>query len=235
MAVQMATYLRGKMDNIIFYNVSGKSFARSMPAQVRQSSATKIRSGNFGIAQRAGAILRSGLQPVIFCPRDKDMQRCFSGAISQWLALDAISSIPAQKALPYTSNFSFNAATSIAARCKVPLTVTQPGDQLLQLHLPAFVPVQVITAPAGTARVQFMIKAAACDMQTFWGNSSEVVTISIPYKSELQPAQVIDLPVTAAAGNLVLTVMCMGFFTAAGIKDQRPAFLPSAVIDARYC
>lgn len=235
MATQMATYLRGKMNNIIFYNVSGKSFARAMPVQVRQTAATKKRSTNFGIAQRAGAILRSLLQQVLPFPKDKDMQRRFSGSISQWLALGNINVLPPQAGLAYISHFSFNPATDIAERLRVPLGVTRPSAQWLQVELPAFIPRQAIAAPAGTATVQLLVKAAAVNLHSLVGGCSDAVLVSISYGNELQPAQVIDLPMDTAAGDLVLTVMRMRFLDAAGVEDQRPAFMPSAVIDARYC
>lgn len=235
MATQMATYLRGKMNNIIFYNVSGKSFARAMPVQVRQTAATKKRSTNFGIAQRAGAVLRSMLQQLLPFAKDKDMQRRFSGAISQWLALGNINTLPPQEELAYISHFSFNPATGIAGRLKVALTITRPATHLLQLELPAFIPTNAITAPAGTAAVQILVKAAACHLQSFAGGCSETVVISFSYNSQPQPARVIDLPIEIAAGDIVLTVMSMRFLDAGGVQDQRPAFMPCAVIDARYC
>jgi hypothetical protein len=52
---------------------------------VKQPAATKIRSGNFGIAARAGKTLRSGLIPSMPNATDQSMQNSFSGAISKWL------------------------------------------------------------------------------------------------------------------------------------------------------
>lgn len=61
MAKVTDVFLNGTIGNVVFYRRMGTNCARSRPLHVKQSAATKIRSGNFGIAARAGKTLRSGL------------------------------------------------------------------------------------------------------------------------------------------------------------------------------
>ncbi len=114
--IQSAAYLTGKINNIVFYQRSDTSIARTVPIIVHQSPATKIRSANFGIAASAGRVLRSNMQQVSPFTKNKTMQSRFSGAIARWLALNNAGSLTPQKGLPFISSFNFNEATSISER-----------------------------------------------------------------------------------------------------------------------
>jgi hypothetical protein len=48
----------GKLDNVIGYRRNGIHFVRSMPAVVRQTTATRQASRNFGMASRKGKLVR---------------------------------------------------------------------------------------------------------------------------------------------------------------------------------
>ena len=235
MALQTATYLTGKINNIVFYQRSGTYIARALPAMVKQSAATRVRSKNFGIAASAGRVLRSGLQRVLPFPKNKTIQSRFSGAIARWLALNDVHSMPPQTDLPFISGFSFNEATGIAERWKLPLTVTKVDDQLLQLQIPAFTPAQVITAPAHTKAIECRIAAASCNLQSPANLGSFSTILSIPYTGVPIPALLLPMALPAATGYLVVTVVSFTYLLQNGEKEQRPAFMPSGVIYARYC
>ena len=83
MATVTDIFLNGSMGNVVFYRRMGTNCAHSRALHVNQSDATKIRSANFGIAARAGSVLRSGLTPSMPNPADRSMQSRFSGAISK--------------------------------------------------------------------------------------------------------------------------------------------------------
>lgn len=53
----------GRVGNLIGYRRNGVHFVRSAPDQVRQSSATRRASRNFGIASRKGKLIRRALSP----------------------------------------------------------------------------------------------------------------------------------------------------------------------------
>ncbi|MEO7490158.1 MAG: hypothetical protein ABIU77_23780, partial [Ferruginibacter sp.] len=166
MAIQSATYLTGKINNIVFYQRLGTYIARTVPATVKQSAATRVRSKNFGIAAAAGSSLRCSLQQALPFPKNKIMQSRFSGAIALWLGRNDTGSLPPQTSLPFISEFSFNEATGIKERWKLPLTVTKVDEQLLQLQIPAFTLTQVIAAPAHTDMIACRIIAASCNLQS---------------------------------------------------------------------
>lgn len=235
MAIQSASYLTGKINNIVFYQRSGTYIARSTPVIVKQSAATKVRSKNFGIVAVSGRVLRSSLQPALPFPKNKTMQSRFSGAIARWLALKDAGSLLPQTALPFINGFSFNEATGIAERWKLPLTVTKVDDQLLQLQIPAFTPAQVITAPAHTKAIECRIIAASCNLQSPTAQGSFSTILSIPYTGVPIPALLLPMALPVAAGYLVVTVVSFTYQLQNGKKEHRPAFMPSGVIDARYC
>jgi hypothetical protein len=235
MAIQSATYLTGKINNIVFYQRSGTYIARTVPATVKQSAATRVRSKNFGIAAAAGRSLRCSLQQALPFPKNKIMQSRFSGAITHWLGITDPGGLPPQTGLPFISEFSFNEATGIKERWKLPLTVTKVDEQLLQLQIPAFTPTQVIAAPAHTAMIACRIIAASCNLQSPTAQGSFSTMLSIPYTDISIPALLLPMALPVASGYLVVTVVSFTYLFQNGEKEQRAAFMPSGIIDARYC
>ena len=163
------------------------------------------------------------------------MQIRFSGAIARWLALNDTGSLPPQTGLSFINGFSFNEATGITERWKLPLTVTKMDDQLLQLYIPSFIPTQAITAPAHTAMIECRIIAASCNLQSPSAQGSFSTILSIPYTGVPIPGLLLPMALPAAAGYLVVTVVSFTYQLQNGKKEHRPAFMPSGVIDARYC
>jgi hypothetical protein len=235
MALQTANYVRGTIDNVVFYKLGDTYIARSLPNEVKQSAATKQRSKNFGIAASAGRVLRQSLTPSLPFPKDKNMQSRFSGAIARWLQQQNVGALSPANDLPYVNGFDFNEATSISERWKTNIIVLRPSDALMTIQMPAFIPTEAIAAPAYTEWVACCFSVAACQLANAALPSGYSVSINIPYNNELRDAQVLPMPVTTGAGALAVVAAFMIYHLANGQTDQRNEFMPSSVIDARYC
>lgn len=234
MALQITNYISGKMENIIFYERSGRFFARSIPAEVKQTAATKKRSMNFGIASTAGKTLRHLLIPALPFPKDRKMQNRFAGAIAKWLQLSSIAALQPTDDVPFVNHFDFNESISLKERFKVSISVTQPSANLIEVHIPAFRPDNAIKAPANTTAVDCVVTAAACRLKNGLDSGSFTITLNIPYNHELRSAQVLSLHVPTDKGGLVITAASLSYILAGHKKSANPVFMPASVIDARY-
>jgi len=234
MALQIANFVSGRVDNVVFYKRMGTYVARSVPARVKQSAATKVRSRNFGVAAAAGKILRQLLHPVLPFPKDRSMQIRFSGAIAQWLGLSDAVSLPATNDIPFVNGFQFNSVTSIDERWKLPLTVTQPSADIVEVLIPAFVPTLAIAAPAYTVFVECTFTVATCKLMDGTVQGVDTKKISIPYNSTPLDAQVISFPVPAIDGSLVITAARLQYQMVNGQYNTAISFMPASVINASY-
>lgn len=233
MAKQIAAFLKGRMNNVVFYQLGNNYVARSLPAQMPQTEATKARSRNFGVAAAAGRILRSYWQELLPNPKDKSMQSRFSGAVAKWLGQTNVQDLPPQENLPFISGFHFTTETNIAERLRLALTVTA-NTTGLSITLPAFVPTQSITAPAGTVSVELLFAVAACGLAQQEYRGGVLAQMQIAYTNGLQPAQQLVLALPVTAGSLVVTAAAMRYTLADGMVEERAAFLPAGVVDARW-
>jgi hypothetical protein len=202
---------------------------------IKQTAATKICSRNFGIASNAAKIFRQHFGDTLPFPKNKKMQSRFSGAVNKWLGVSDTDNLPPEENLSYVNGFSFNEACNITATWKVPLTVTKENDQLIILHIPAFVPSKKMIAPPRTVAITCTIAATSWN----WNNSnlqnSSKRTISIPFTNESLPAQDIPLPIPAGRKYLLITIVALEFITGDGERDNRDRYRPCSVVDARYC
>lgn len=233
MAKQIASFIKGRMGNVVFYQLGNTYVSRGLPAQMPQTEATKARSRNFGVAAAAGRILRSYFRELLPNPKDKNMQSRFSGAIAKWLGQAAVQDLPPQENLPFISGFPFTTETTIAERLRVPLTVSTT-DNGLSIALPSFVPTQCMTAPVRTVAVELLVATAACGLQQREYRGGVLAQLQLPFTDTLQPAQQLLLQLPLTAGSLVVTAAAMRYLLADGTVEQRAAFLPAAVVDARW-
>src|SRR6185437_5305805 len=124
MAKLKDVFISGTLENIVFYTRMGKKCARIKRSSIRQTTATKKRGINFGIAARTGKGLRRGLIAAMPNPTDRSMQSRFSGAISKWLGQSAINTLQPCDHLPFLSSLSFTGDDTFSERFKVPVSVS---------------------------------------------------------------------------------------------------------------
>ena len=94
----------------------------------------------------------------------------------------------------------------------------QAGD-VLQLHIPAFIPKEKIAAPAWTKRVECIIAAASCDLRNGVGNGKSIHAFTIPYNDTPLPVQNIELPVSMPAGSLIVVAVSLTYFVSKKSKQ----------------
>jgi hypothetical protein len=237
MAIVNDVFVSGSVGNLVLYRRMGKSCSRIKPLHVKQSAATKIRGLNFGIAARAGRGLRRGLTAVMPLSTDRSMQSRFSGAIAKWLGLSNVEELPPCEPAPYLSSFQFTTGATFSERFRVPVTVSQPQDDVLTVGIDAFIPALHIAAPAGTVSVTLVISVAACLLKSGWATGSQTHTLPIPYNDTEIPAQSLAFHVPTSAGSLTVTAARLIYQEVKNgqvMNVENPAFMPASVINARY-
>jgi len=237
MAKVTDVFLNGTIGNVAFYRRMGTQCAPSRPLHVKQSAATKIRSGNFGIAARAGKTLRSGLTPSMPNATDRSMQSRFSGTIAKWLGTSAIDELPSTVAVPYISALEFTKEQPVRQRFKVPFSISVPHANVVTVSIDSFIPSEQIVAPAGTRLVTLVISVSACLLKTGEPTGSETHTIDIPYNNTTVAAQVLEFNVNTPSQSLVVTaaqLIYKRFEYNTWVNINKEAFVPAGVIDARY-
>ena len=234
MALQTEIYLSGKLNNLVFYTSGGQKLVRTRPSNVKQSVNMQVRSRNFGIAAAAGRVMRSLLEPMLPFPKDRGMQILFSGAISCWLGLSDIASLPPQQPLEALAGFSFNRQVAFTDRCKIPFVINSNHLNELQVTLPAFNCATVFAAPAGTQQVEIIFSLAACALQGATNGNGHTQKLVFPFNVQLQPAQTLVLPAAIQRGSLLLLGAAARFIKEQGKADSRPAYLPAGIIWAAY-
>lgn len=235
MAIQSINFVKGRLHNVVFFERAGTYMARSLPDKVHMSAASKQCSGNFGKASACGKTLRLLLGPVLPHAKDRRMQIRFSGAIARWLGAAPAAGMPPTPTIAAIIGFGFNPACSIAQRWKLPLTVLPPAGGVIAVQVPAFVPTQVISPPAGCVSVECRFTAAGCLLANAAATGSHTATLHIPYTAVPMPAKVVTLPLPAPAGTLVITAVALRYLLADGSVCEEDAFLPAGVVGACYC
>lgn len=234
MALQMTTYLSGRVGNLVFVNRGDQHYSRSIPAKIRQTAATKNSSSLFAEASAAAKALRALLQPIMPVKQDKQMQNGFFGAVTRSVKLIKAGNMLPLHPLPALSPFDCNPATGIRERFKVALSISRLSDNLVAVHIPAFIPTLQIAAPAHTTTVDIYICAASYSLTQAQPQGSDHYLLQVAYNNTAVAAQTIQLAVPATTGSLVLTGMRMCYFTGCQEPVVKPAFMPSSVIDAAY-
>ena len=232
--------LNGMINNVVFYRRNGKNFARKKPRKYKRTRAMKARSRNFGIAQSTAATLRRMLDKLIPFPADKGMQSTFSGGLAKWIGGREIKDILPENNIAYLGDFQFNEKCKMRNRWKTQLSVLNPSNGLLQLHLPAFTPVEAIIAPENTVSVTLQVSVAAAKLESGGTGTSYATSMEIPYDEAETGPYLIDLPIEMERGTLLITACALQYnVRRQGIVNtiiyNKPDHMPAAVVEARYC
>jgi hypothetical protein len=238
MGKQKNIQLSGTYGDVVYYTLNGVAIMRARPAHVARSEASKAAALNFGLANKTGKALRSLLLPILPPVTDKRKLRInFVTAINRWLNTTPLNNNLPTGALPFISGYEFNERSALAERLRVPLTVTRTADNKFTLHIPAFNPVEAITAPANTITVVCIIMAAACNMDDAVATGSFTTQLTIPYTNALLPAQDMELDISTAPRCLTVVAAALYYYTGTignenAVRDLR--WLPVGIVEGMY-
>lgn len=236
MPSQINVQLTGRVNNLICYKVGDKYYIRTAPVKVKQTKATKKRAGEFGKASSIGKCLRQQLLPAIPFAADNKMQTRLVSALFQWLRSDYDPVQPCGD-VPFVNNFQFTEGYAITERWMVALEVANTEPGLLELKIPAFVPVKSISAPTGTVSLKCNIAVAGCDVVNGVATGGISTSILYDYNEAEVTEQIVSLPVPTSAGSLVVTAISLEYNSIKNghlEKTKNKAFMPSGMVSAMY-
>jgi hypothetical protein len=236
MPSQINLQITGRIQNVVFYKRGDKYYARSVPARIRQTKATKKRATEFGKASGIGAGLRKQLLPVIPFPADNKMQTRLVSELCSWLQSGFDPEQPCDP-VPFLNDFSFTEGDTVTERWKVSLEVTKIADGMLQMKIPAFVPAKNILVPAGTVSVKCHIATGGYHLKNGGETGGFSTSLNFNYNDEPVPEQIISLPTPTPSGSLIVTGVSLEYyFNKNGHlqKSMNKAFMPAGIVSAMY-
>lgn len=229
-------FVTGTLGNLVLYRRMGKPCARIKREYIHQTTATKKRGINFGIAARAGKGLRMGLVAAMPNPTDRRVQSRFSGAIAKWLGQSDVKALQPCDNLPFLSSFPFSEDESFRERFKVPVAISATANKI-SISIGNFIPGQNISAPSGTLSVKLILSVAAVKLTTGIPSSWQTGFIAIPFNNLEIPAQVLDFSVPTLVGTIIVTaarLVYYGYKNNALLAIEKKGFNPAGVIKAMY-
>ncbi|MEO8416941.1 MAG: hypothetical protein ABI472_24980 [Ginsengibacter sp.] len=207
MAKKLNMQFSGTIGPLVGCLRDGKYHYRSKPGKVEQTEATKQSSSLFGLAAKAGKIMRLYLAQSIPNAKDIHMQRRLEVSISKWLRIDKTLPPKPTDDIPFVNHFNFNPELPLEEVLRIALSFKQTGPGLAELQLPVFVPVTSIKAPAGTTYLQFCISAVALRLGDDGYFGSSTVTFTIPYNNDVQQSQQIAFDLQTQPGNILIAAL----------------------------
>lgn len=225
--------LRGRVQNVIYYQWNGIHCMRTVPARVRQTDNTKAAASTFGLAVKSAAVLRSLLKPVLPDPTNNAIRYDLDGAFRKWLHTDPLENTEPETMIPSFAEFSFNKAArpgKIFRRVKI----SRVNSDGLLIQLPAFNPLQDVTAPKGTSRLKMQFTAAVISFNDPAQNKCVSEDWSVPYEDKMTPQQQIILPDMTIALALVLIVMGIRYYRGNETMIDQMRWKPTEVVGSFY-
>ncbi len=229
MAKELNMQFSGTIGPLVGSLRNGSYYYRSKPKKFRQTKATKAAASRFGLAARVSKVLRTHLKPCLPDPGDQHMRRRLEGSIRQWLGFQELMPPQATGDIPFVNHFNFNATDNLADRLKITPGFSITGPHETRLHLPAFIPVKQVVAPAGTTHLLITIGSVALGLnsQAYCGSSHQ--QICLPYDDDLQPARDFAMALQTDRGNLLVAVIQLQFGIQNGDETEYRKYAATAV------
>ncbi len=219
MARQSNLHYEGTVGNIIYYKRNGKYFMRTKPAAVKQSKKSRQASGHFGQAAKLGTPLRKAFAPLYPAGENRPLMYRLNSALQNWVqnkpgGLAGIHSIPELK------DFQLNIATTFSERFRPKLVVSDTGNGLLTVSLPAYSCKKEIAAPAGTSQVHLQFIAVSVSMENNCIDSTAEQHINLPYNNETVPAAGYEFPIPAMPGHMRVLAVSIRYTVNRKLADK---------------
>ena len=224
----------GRVANLIYYKMYGKTYVRIAPSSVRQTKATRAKATIFGRASKMGKVIRRQLSPAIPFPTDHKMQIRLVSAIVQWLNGMRGKTVN----MNFIREFDFiEKFRSVRNRWKTYPKISNPSPGLIEIKIPALLPEESIELPTGAVSVICNIAVGTCDVETgrALGNASSELIFE--FNNTWVEAQSISMKLPTPKGSLIVMGMSLryrvhnkGYEADHNIKS----FMPAGIVDAKY-
>lgn len=218
---------------MIFYERQRKPCRRSKVVTINAISRNSI-TASPGFCNKLSKSLRNTLQPYIRFLQQRRVQQEFSACLQKWVSSNNSSGLRPASQLPFIHGFDFNEDSSVGDRWKIKFKVEPVATNLLELHIPAFIPWDTIAAPVHTRQILCSITAASCNILNPIEQGCSYYSFIIPYDNAPVPARIIPLSIPASEGYLSITTVGLQYELKNGKTYTRPAYTPCSIIDARY-
>jgi hypothetical protein len=207
--IQKYSEYEGRDGNLIGYKWQGIYCIRTMPAQVRQSAATKKSAHDFGLVSSRSKIIRTYLSPWLGDPRSKFMQTGLKNTLRQTLLGQRSPGSSTLETQPL-DGFSFNEAFKVNQCLHFPVSIHQVAASGIALEIPPFNPLTGISAPAGTTSLKLEAMAISFNFENK-KSSFSTAERTIDYTDGMQPAATILLETTAAPADIKLVILAISY------------------------
>ncbi|WP_207494411.1 hypothetical protein [Aridibaculum aurantiacum] len=200
-------YFPGR-PGVNFYSWNGIECARSNAKRVFMSTSMLDHQKLIGKTTRMGASIRSLLQDVLPDPKDVAMHTRLRQALRRRYI-----NAPTLEYGEDLENFAFNPTANLGQLFRVPMDVSSTADNLL-VHIPSFVPIEQVSAPAGTIRIEMLFTAATCTTDLALPVSKAHEVFNINYADEPTKEQYLALPISSQPHTLTLLVASCKYYSA---------------------
>ena len=232
--------ISGKIGPVVVCHIKATNsiIYRSRPRRYKQTAGTKAAQNSFGIASRAGKVLRRNLVTIMPFPKDKKLQSKFSGEITKWLKTTSIQNLNPINSIPFLKSFAFNEECPVDRRLNVDLLLIKEDNGTLLLKIPAIRPLINISTPAGTVVIECKIAAAGCLLKTGKEAGHFEKVLKFPYNDQQIPPQDISLGIDTLPGTLVVCGIYLVYYikkSGMNIQTNNINFMPAGLVGAIYC
>jgi hypothetical protein len=210
MARQHKIFLKGKVNNLIFYDWKGIPCSRAMPARVRQSKATKASAAVFGKAVRSSKLLRAGMKDVLPAGTERDVMYRLNNALLKWLLDGKDNKQTLANSAASFAGFSFNEASEITTRLRLLPVVDFSQAGKIVLNIPDLVIGTHLIVPAHTRGIRWAFAAVGCNLDELDKPDQRPLSSTAVYETpcdSLIPGRDIELPLAVKANDLVLVAV----------------------------
>lgn len=216
--------MEGTIGNVTFYKskagylvrekggVDGKRIA-SDPAFER----TRENGSEFGRAGKASRLLRAAFRALLLSTKDSYMTSRLTGEMVKVIRADATNTRGQRNVIDgeaeLLQNFEFNSDGRLGSTFYAPYTATiDRAAGNVKVDIPAFVPVNMVAAPAGATHFKIVSAAAEVDFEgeTFVNASAE--SKELPINAAATAALSLATKVTAASKKPIFLVLGVEFY-----------------------
>ena len=230
--------LQGKLGDKVYFIRNGRNYSRPVrKVTAPPSEAQKATRETFSKATAISKTLNTEISSAITLNGKGQMYSRIMSSILLWVKGQANGNLKKGNCKVWFNACKFLKYCWDKPDQHIPVTFTLTDTGSVQVTIAAFNPARDIRGPLSIEYLMCTIVAASCSAEDGTGGNHSSYKFKIDNIGKDLPEQVIDLPVEAPAGSLVVVAMAIDYV----FNGYRPPlnkieayYSPSGIVDAWY-
>jgi hypothetical protein len=230
--------ISGSIGNVVYYVIGDKQYGKGKSRPPKQTEATKVSAGKFGVAAGCARRIRERTTPFITPVNNLNLRNRLTSAVYEWVLSRPANSDGALTPVSTLVGFDFNEQSPMRKYMipKIQADWSRPG--VVTVNIPSIDTLKDIKAPRyNTVSIDLWVCLTSFLVDALPIKFSRTHMIQLPYREGSVAPKELEFNVDILPDSMNVLSMGLRYNVGGGggtLPEKSPKWLPASIVDAVY-